>query len=216
MYIEHHYPFPVLPLPYPLNGLEPCIHYQNLCLHHGTLYRKYVEKLNFLLCKYPAFHSWNLEELIFHQNKLPESIRADIVHNAGGVFNHQIFFQSLGKGHPNVGYPLQQAIVNTYGSFASFTKEFYQAAVKFKGSGYLWLVCNEKGNLSIVPTNNQETTIPFNLYPLIGIDLYEHAYYPQYLSDRELYISNAIQLINWDYANGEYILCLKQAKLSET
>lgn len=213
MFVDLNYPFVVIPLSYHVDALEPCLDRDNLCIHHDVIYRKYVERLNFILSKYPAYQTWNLEELIFNQNLLPSNIRNDVVKNAGGVYNHQIYFYSLSKNKPMLpNYAILRAIENTYGSFSSFINELYKVALAVFGSGYVWIVSDEKGIISIIPTQNQDTTVLLNLCPIIGIDLWEHAYFLKYHANREQYITNILQIINWEYANLEYIECLKQSE----
>lgn len=212
MYIDYHYPFPVLALPYSLDSINCFIEKSNLCIHYQKIYQKYVENLNLIIAKYPYLKSWNIEELIFYQNELPKIDRNDIVKNAGGVYNHQIYFSSISPVKTLPSPALQAAINQSFTNIDVFLQSFYKACNEFSGFGFVFVCTDGYGKIIIVPTSLYDTTITLNLYPLIGIDLFEHAYYPKYVNNKKEYISNFIKFINWNYASDEFEKCLTNAK----
>ena len=152
----------------------------------------------------------SLDEILFNSNLLPENISKDISFFAGGVYNHQIYFESMGKKNsPLSNCPLKEKLTLTFGSLENFLTEFKKMSLGFKGSGYVYLVCNEHNELSIFSVINQDTTVPFNLCPLMCIDLCEHAYINDFGTDKEKYIDTFISLINWDMVSKKYNECLK-------
>ena len=202
--MPNHYPFELLDLPYPTDALEPFIDEKTVIIHHTKHQKKYVETLNKILEPYPEYHLWPLEKLIINYNLLPLKIQNDLINNAGGVFNHNIYFYLMGKSEIEPNGILFQAIKNQFGSVEAFKEKFRQEALSQFGSGYAWLATDCYGKLSIEKTSNQNTIIPKRLYPVLVIDVWEHAYYLKYQNRRDEYFDNWYQVINWGKAQSAY------------
>ncbi len=206
---EETYPFRLRPLPYPANSLSPFINQETLLLHHGKHLAKYVEELNKALKPYPKYHNWPLTRLLENIILLPREIQTPVLNNGGGVYNHNLYFNAMAppgskaqKGH------LIDRIKIDFSSPEDFYILFKEKALEVFGSGYTWLAA--KGSaLKILNTPNQNTVLPLGLYPLFLIDVWEHAYYLQYQNRRGEYIDNFFKLINWQYANANYLNSLK-------
>ena len=191
-------------LPYPYNALEPDIWAEIVDIHYNKHYLNYLNKLNEALNKSDYDYSYSLEEIPKHIEEFPLPNRGDILYNAGGVLNHDLYFKSMNKNKSNPKGNLLNKINAQYGNFESFRKDFMDRARHLVGSGYTFLVSNDKGDLLIVNMINQETPISYNLIPLFTIDLWEHAYYLEYKNDRDSYIENFWNKANFDYANNKY------------
>ncbi|MBR0597743.1 superoxide dismutase [Sinanaerobacter chloroacetimidivorans] len=193
--------FAVQPLPYGYDALEPYIDEWTLRVHHDVLYRRYVENLNKALEKYPQYCGYTLEELILNVDSLPPEIQTPVFHNAGGVYNHQLYFETMQPAPSREPQgPLAEAINQCFRSFGGFKEAFTRKALDVFGSGYAWLAINHVGMLEITSTANQTTVLTLNMYPLIGIDVWEHAYFCQYSAERENYINSWFQVANWQMA----------------
>lgn len=193
---QTHYPFVLPPLPYDYDALQPELDAKTLYFHHDKHFAAYVEKLNDLLAPYPAYQGWTLEKLCLDWQKLPEKIRQDVRNNAGGVYNHDLYFKTL---HPlpvtMPGAALMKAIYRDYGSLTQLKAALKAAALGHFGSGWAWLVTDKTGRLSVGSTANQNTPLPF--LPLLCCDMWEHAHYLQYQNRREEYFENWWRLIDW-------------------
>ena len=208
--MNNHYPFELMPLPYGYDALEPYIDTKTMQLHHDKHLGTYVNNLNAALKDYPQFHDWTLEQLLYYSNRLPENIRTAVLHNGGGVYNHNFFFENLvpstQTGAPSGG--LLDAINNKFGSIDNFKNQFKTQALAVFGSGYTWLVLNKNGELEIINLADQDTVIPLNTCPIIGIDVWEHAYYLKNYNVRADYIDNWFKVLNWQQAVQNYQKCL--------
>lgn len=202
------YKFINIPLPYAYNAMEPYIDEKTMRLHHDKHLQTYIDNLNKTLSKYPQFQSWSLEQLIVNVPSLPKDIQTAVSNNAGGVYNHQFYFSNLANPAPPqaVGM-LGEAISKEFGSFASFQKQFQEAGLSVFGSGYAWLVVNAVGALMIMTTANQDTPLPLGLYPLLNLDVWEHAYYLKHYNVRADYIDDWFHVVNWENANKNYMRC---------
>ena len=200
------YPFKMMPLPFGVNQLSPYIDGRTVRVHYGRLYRKYVETLNELVSETPELKNKTLEEILSEPEKIPEKKRTKIMRNAGGVYNHQIYFSCLGRRGDTLPPPkLRFALNASFGSFEDFVQKFSEAALSVFGSGYAWLVSGEKGNLMIVTTANQETPLEHGLKPIFCCDVWEHAYFLQYLNQRADYVKSFFNVINWRAAEANLI-----------
>ena len=189
--------FELIQLPYAANALEPVISKETIEFHHGKHLQTYVNNLNNLI-QGTKFENATLEQIVAESD-------GAIFNNAGQTLNHNLYFTQFppyGGGRPTGA--LAKAIDATWGSFENFQKEFVAAGTGLFGSGWVWLVSDNKGNLSIIKTSNQDTPITLNLIPVIGIDLWEHAYYLRYQNNRENYIDNWFNVVNWDKALSNY------------
>ncbi len=191
--MNEHYPFVNPPLPYPYDALEPYIDEKTMMLHHDRHLQTYIDNLNSTLKNYPQYQSLSLEQLLFHIDCLPKEIQESVKNNAGGVFNHLLYFSTL--NHIDQPDQLLGNILNTFGSFEEFEKQFTSAALSVFGSGYAWLVYDPYGNLTIFTTKNQDTPIPFGFYPVLNLDVWEHAYYLKHYNKRADYIHDWFSLL---------------------
>jgi Fe-Mn family superoxide dismutase len=211
-----HYPFKLLPLPYEYSALEPFIDKLTMEIHHDRHLRTYVNNLNAALKPYPAFHSRSIERLIKNAAQLPETIRTDVLHNAGGVYNHEFYFANLkpAKTESKLSPKLESAIDKTFGSYCNFRTEFKTAALGVFGSGYACLAVNGSGGLFIKTPANQDTVLPQNLRPVMLIDVWEHAYYLKHYNVREDYIDAWFSVVNLTKASENFerqIICLPES-----
>jgi len=193
---NNHYPFPKIPLPYPYNALEPFIDTRTMTIHHDRHYGTYVDNLNKYLETKPKWQNLSLEELIINHSR-DEQIR----HNAGGVYNHQIFFAGMRPGTSQIVIGLTgrllQSIQRDFGSVEKMRELFFSTALGVFGSGYAWLAAYPNGRLCIVATANQDTPLTVGLKPLMCIDVWEHAYYLKHQNQRDKYIQDFWHLVDW-------------------
>lgn len=194
------YPFPIQPLPYGYEALEPYISQSTLYYHHDKHYKTYVENLNKALEGYPQFHHTPLVELLCNLDKIPAEIRTEVQHNGGGVYNHQLYFNSMSKPTEGANLPhgeLSEQIEANFGSFSAFQAKLKQASLGQFGSGYGWLVY-DNGALKITQTPNQNIPPLWCEQPLLPIDVWEHAYYLDYQNRRGDYIDGFFAVIDWE------------------
>ena len=186
------------PLPYDYSALEPHIDTQTMQLHHDKHHAAYVNNLNAALEKHPEIAGKSPEELIRDLNNVPEDIRAAVRNNGGGHVNHTMFWnimQPNGGGEPTGA--LASAIKEAFGSFEDFKQQFNDAGVKRFGSGWTWLVRTADGKLAVVSTPNQDNPISEGHYPIMGNDVWEHAYYLKYQNRRPEYLAAWWNVVNW-------------------
>jgi Fe-Mn family superoxide dismutase len=196
-------------LPYPHDALEPFIDARTMEIHHAKHHATYVEKLNAALAKHPEIAEMPLETLLTDLAKVPEDIRMAVRNHGGGHLNHSMFWRtmcppalSLSKGGPDGA--LVKTLTDTFGSFDAFKEKFSAAAAGHFGSGWAWLVKNGKEKMEIVTTANQDTPLAQNMTPLLGLDVWEHAYYLKYQNRRAEYIENWWHVVNWDEVEKRY------------
>ncbi|MCL6480371.1 MAG: superoxide dismutase [Firmicutes bacterium] len=192
------------PLPYPFDALEPYIDARTMEIHHGKHHATYVNNLNKALEAYPDLQRLTVEQLLADLNRLPESIRTAVRNNGGGHWNHTLFWQIMKKG--GGGEPrgdLAEAIKQTFGSFADFKSKFSAAALNRFGSGWAWLFLKE-GKLVVDSTPNQDNPILDGGQPIMGLDVWEHAYYLKYQNRRAEYIEAWWNVVNWDAIAEQY------------
>lgn len=198
-------PFKLAPLPYSYDALEPYIDAQTMEIHYLKHHGAYVTKLNEAINKHPELKSKSLEELLINVNKLPQDIRQTVRNNGGGHYNHSLFWSYMGKDRGSVPKgKLKADIDKTFGSFDSFKKSFKETALGRFGSGWAWLVKDSNGNLKIISTPNQDSPIMFGLKPILGLDVWEHAYYLKYQNKRADYIDAWWNVVNWNLIEKEY------------
>jgi Fe-Mn family superoxide dismutase len=185
-------------LPYDFAALEPHIDAQTMQIHHGKHHQAYINNLNTALEKHPDLQSKSVEELCRGINSVPEAIRTAVRNNGGGHWNHSQFWKWMGPGAG--GAPtgaLGSAINSAFASFDKFKEEFAKAAVGRFGSGWAWLI-DEGGKLSIVSTPNQDNPLMEGKRPILGIDVWEHAYYLKYQNRRPDYVAAWWNVVNWN------------------
>jgi Fe-Mn family superoxide dismutase len=200
-------PFTLPPLPFPSDALEPNIDKQTMEIHHGKHHAAYVNNLNKALESAPALANKSLEELLANSLAIvPEAIKTPVRNNAGGHHNHTLFWDILnpaGKpGTTPVGQ-LASAINSTFGGFDGFKEKLTAAATGRFGSGWAWLV-KKGGKLEIISTANQDSPIMDGSYPVIGLDVWEHAYYLKYQNRRPDYIAAWWNVVNWKVADERF------------
>ena len=185
------------PLPYDFGALEPHIDTQTMQIHHGKHHATYVTNLNAALEKYPDLQSKKVEDLLSDLSKVPEDIRTPVRNNGGGHMNHTMFWQIMG---PNAGGEpsgaLADALKASFGAFSAFKEQFAKAGVGRFGSGWAWLI-NTSGKLSIESTPNQDNPIMEGKRAILGLDVWEHAYYLKYQNRRADYIAAWWNVVNW-------------------
>jgi Fe-Mn family superoxide dismutase len=192
------------PLPYAYTALEPYIDARTMEIHHGKHHNAYVTNLNAAV-QGTAFESKSVEELLRDIVALPETIRTAVRNNGGGHANHTLFWNTLsaqGGGAP-VG-KLADAIVATFGSVDAFKEKFETAAKTRFGSGWAWLVVNADKSLSVISTANQDSPLMDGQMPILGLDVWEHAYYLHYQNRRPDYVSAFWNVVDWDAVNVNY------------
>ncbi|MBL1228907.1 superoxide dismutase [Enterococcus sp. BWB1-3] len=188
-------------LPYAYDALEPNIDSETMHLHHDKHHNTYVTNLNAAIEKYPELGEKSVEELIAAIDSIPEDIRTAVRNNGGGHANHSFFWEIMspnGGGEPTGA--IKDAIDEAFGSFDTFKEEFKAAATGRFGSGWAWLVVNN-GKLEIMSTPNQDSPLMKGKTPVLGLDVWEHAYYLKYKNVRPDYIAAFWNVINWDKIN---------------
>ena len=193
----------LLKLPYAYDALEPFIDAKTMEIHHGKHHQTYVDKLNKALEKYPELQTKAVEELLKNLESVPEDIRTQVRNHGGGHWNHSFFWQILKKDIEPTGEILN-IINNDFESFDNFKAEFSNKAVSVFGSGWCWLVLN-KGKLEIVTTANQDSPISQGKIPVLGLDVWEHAYYLKYQNRRQEYIDAFWKIIDWEKVNDIFL-----------
>jgi len=197
-------PFTVPPLPYAYDALEPFIDARTMEIHHDKHHAAYVANLNKAVAEYPDVAKMSVEDMLKNLNAIPEKIRTAVRNNGGGHFNHSLFWQMLKMDGGEPTGTLAKAINSVFGNFPTFKEEFSKAAIGQFGSGWAWLVIDRNKQLSIEPTANQDSTISQGKQPLLGIDVWEHAYYLKYQNRRPEYVAAFFHVINWDFVAERY------------
>ena len=192
-------PFKLPPLPYAFDALEPHIDARTMEIHHDRHHAAYVANLNKAVAGHAKLESWSIAQIVRNLDEVPEAVRVAVRNNGGGHYNHSLFWQMMKKG--GGGQPkgaLANAIDKKFGSFDKFKEEFTGAATKVFGSGWAWLVADGT-SLQVVSTPNQDSPLTRGPIPLLGIDVWEHAYYLKYQNKRADYINAFYHVINWDF-----------------
>jgi Fe-Mn family superoxide dismutase len=186
-------------LPYDFNALEPYIDARTMEIHHGKHHQAYIDNLNKALEKAPALQGKTLEEIVGDLDSAPEGVRTAIRNHGGGHYNHSLFWKVMtgGGGGQPVGEFLER-INSSFGSFDAFKEKFAQAAITRFGSGWGWLSVDGKGGLVVHSTANQDTPLMEGFKPILGVDVWEHAYYLLYQNRRAEYVENFWNVINWE------------------
>jgi Fe-Mn family superoxide dismutase len=198
-------PYELPALPYAHNALEPFIDEQTMQIHHGKHHQTYVNNVNAALEKHPELQGKPIEQLIADLNAIPEDIRTAVRNNGGGHANHALFWQVMG---PNAGGSptgkVAEAINAKFGSFDAFKEAFAKAATTRFGSGWAWLIKTGEGGVDVVSTPNQDSPLMEGKTPILGIDVWEHAYYLKYQNKRPDYITAWWNVVNWDAVNARF------------
>jgi Fe-Mn family superoxide dismutase len=191
--------FTLPPLPYDYSALEPHIDTQTMQIHHDKHHAAYVNNLNAALESYSDLQNATIEELLSNINDVPEAIRMAVRNNGGGHANHTMFWEIMG---PNSGGApsgaLAQAINQAFGDFNSFKQKVNDAGTKRFGSGWAWLVTDQSGKLQVISSANQDSPFMDGQTPILGVDVWEHAYYLKYQNRRPDYLNAWWNTVNWD------------------
>ena len=193
------YPFELPDLGYDHAALEPHIDARTMDIHHGRHHQAYTNNLNAALANHPDLHGLSGEALLSDLSAIPEAIRAAVRNNGGGFVNHNLFWQVMAPGGASApSGALSEAIDGAFGSFADFKTLLQNKAVTQFGSGWGWLVVGAEGGLEVVSTANQDSPISNGSTPILGVDVWEHAYYLNYQNRRPDYLSAWWNVVNWD------------------
>jgi Fe-Mn family superoxide dismutase len=191
-------PHTLPPLPYPHDALEPHIDAQTMQIHHGKHHQAYVNNLNAALDKHPELHQKPLDALLGGLAAVPDDIRTAVRNNGGGHHNHSLFWTVMApKAGGEPGGPLGDAIKRAFGDFASFKTQFGSAATTRFGSGWAWLVVTKEKGLAVTSTANQDSPVMDGAAPVLGLDVWEHAYYLKYQNRRPDYVAAWWSVVNW-------------------
>ena len=195
--------FTLPPLPYAYDALNPYIDTETMTLHHDKHHGGYVKNLNEAIASQPQLQGQSIEELLMNLDTVPEDIRTTVRNNGGGHANHIMYWSIMtpdGQAEPTG--EIAEAINNTFGDFATFQDEFNTAGKKQFGSGWTWLVMNSDGTLEVISTPNQDSPFLTGQYPIMGNDVWEHAYYLNYQNKRGDYLDAWWNVVNWDEVNN--------------
>ena len=188
------YPFALPSLAYDYDALEPYIDKETMHFHFDKHFNAYITNLNSALEKHPETHGLTLEEMLKNLSELPVDIQNAVRNNGGGAYNHDLFFTTMSAKH---NQEVPEEIVAGFGSVEAFKEKMKTAAMTRFGSGFAWLVKTPEGALDIISTPNQDTPLEQGLTPILGLDVWEHAYYLKYQNLRGDYIDNWFKVIDW-------------------
>ena len=207
----------ILPeLPYSTHSLEPFYDKATLEIHHRKHHAGYVTKLNETMRSYPEMADKSVEELLSNLYSLPAEIRVSVAHNGGGHANHSLFWRTMEpKNDRNTFGALAEAIPASFGTFKNFKEKFTQLSVEFFGSGWTWLSVGLKGQMLLSNTQNQESPLSRGVQPILGLDLWEHAYYLKFQNRRIDWIESWWNLVNWREVSDLYARIVAGATLQE-
>ena len=201
--------FSLPPLPYDYAALEPYIDRETMQFHHDRHHAAYVRNLNAAVDKHPEFKSLSAAQLIQQLDNLPEDIRTTVRNNGGGHLNHSMFWEIMspnGGGAPTGA--IATAINQAFGNFDAFKQAFNNAGKKRFGSGWAWLVLDSNNQLQVISTSNQDSPLMQGMFPIMGNDVWEHAYYLTYRNRRGDYLEAWWNVVNWDEVNRRYAQAL--------
>ena len=197
------YELPVLGYAY--DALEPYIDAKTMEIHYIKHHQTYINKLNEALAKHPQWQEVPLDELLQRLSEIPEDIRTAVRNHGGGHANHTFFWQCMTpKASKAPSGKLAQEIDNTFGSFDEFKKKFNEAAVSVFGSGWAWLVIDSNKKLKVIATPNQDSPLSLGMIPLLGLDVWEHAYYLKYQNRRPEYIDGWWNVVHWNFVEQQF------------
>jgi superoxide dismutase, Fe-Mn family len=207
--------FELPPLKFAFNALEPAIDARTMEIHHDRHHATYITNLNKALESAPEFYDHSIEDILRNLNKIPENIRVAVRNNGGGHHNHTLFWDFLTPGGAKMpAGALAKDIDTTFGSFNAFVEKFSSAAVSRFGSGWAWLVSDGSKKLQVYSTANQDSPLMDGHTPVLGLDVWEHAYYLNYQNRRADYVKAFWGVVNWDMVTREYEKALKGEKVS--
>lgn len=188
-------------LPYEYDELEPHLDAKTMEIHHTKHHQGYVDKLNAALEGHDELKSKNIRKLLTEIQEVPEDIKQAVINNGGGHANHSLFWEVMSPQGGNPVGEILEAINSKWGDFGTFKEEFKKAALTRFGSGWAWLVVNKNGELEIISTANQDSPLMTGNKPILGLDVWEHAYYLNYQNKRPDYVDAFFNVINWTQVN---------------
>lgn len=194
-------------LDYAYDALEPFIDKETMQIHHTKHHQTYVDKLNAVLEKYPELQEKKVEELLSDLNSLPADIKQAVINHGGGHANHSMFWKQLKKEGGKPSEKLMKAFVEQLG--ADYHEKWMNMAMAHFGSGWIWVCVNKNKKLEMITTKNQDSPISLGLKPIMGDDLWEHAYYLKYQNKRKDYLEALNKITNWDFVNQLYEEAIK-------
>jgi Fe-Mn family superoxide dismutase len=197
-------PFTLPPLPYAYDALEPSFDAETMHLHHDKHHQAYVNNLNNAVAAYPDLKMKTVEELVANLSSVPDAVRTAVRNNGGGHANHSFWWPTLGKGGAAPTGELAKAINAKFGSVAGLEDKLIAASLSVFGSGWAWLATGPDGTLAIETTPNQDSLLSVGHKPVLGIDVWEHAYYLKYQNRRADYVKAYFQVVNWDAASAKF------------
>jgi superoxide dismutase, Fe-Mn family len=197
-------PFKLPALPYGYDALEPNFDAETMHLHHDKHHQAYVNNLNIAVAAHPELASKSVEELVADLSSVPEAVRTAVRNSGGGHANHSFWWPTLGKGGAAPTGELAKAIDAKFGSLSAFQEQLSKAAMGVFGSGWAWLAKQPDGTVAIETTPNQDSVLALGHKPVLGIDVWEHAYYLKYQNRRADYVKAYFQVLNWDYVSGQF------------
>lgn len=202
-------------LPYAYDALEPYVDAETMKIHHTKHHQGYTNKYNAALAEYPELQKKSVVELLEDLDQLPAAIRSTVRNNGGGYYNHALFWKMMipnSSGVPTGA--LAKKINETFGSFDAFKDEFSKAAVTVFGSGWAWLVIDGKHQIKIMVTPQQDPVLLHGFQPILGLDVWEHAYYLKHQNKRPDYVAAWWNVVNWNYAEELYQKALAGEKVT--
>lgn len=202
-------PFKPISLPYSYNALSPHIDAATMKEHYDKHYKTYIRNLNKAIKGYKPLQSLEIDQILSDLSKVPEKIRDDVRNNGGGYYNHSLFWLMM-EPNRTLTLPsgkLRNDIIRDFGSYRDFKNEFTKLAKAHFGSGWIWLVKNGR-KLEIMNTPNQDTPIMDGKMPLLGLDIWEHAYYIKYKSDKMSYVRAWWNVVNWEWIAAKYMMAI--------
>ncbi len=197
--------FTVPSLPYDYSALEPTIDTETMHLHHDKHHAAYVNNLNTALKDQPEWQNRRIEDILRNINQVPEAVRTAVRNNGGGHYNHTMFWEIMapgGSGQPTGS--LGDAVNSTFGGVDALKEQVNDAGAKRFGSGWAWLVMDQGGRLTVISTANQDCPLMDGQFPLLGVDVWEHAYYLKYQNHRPDYLKAWWNVVNWDAVSKRY------------
>jgi len=200
--------FKLPPLGYDYDALEPHIDAETMKIHHDKHHAAYVARLNSAVAAAPGLEKKSIEDILAALDSAPEAVRKDLRNHGGGHYNHTLFWQMLKKGGGKPAGELAKALDGAFGSLDKFHEQLSDAAMKVFGSGWAWLVLRDK-KLVIESSPNQDTPIMTGGVPLLGLDVWEHAYYLKYQNRRADYVKAFANVVNWDFVSSRYAAAAK-------
>ncbi len=195
----------LMPLPYPTDALSPIINSQTVEIHHDKHHATYLNNLNTILAEFPGQIDWDVEKILLNLNIFPESKRQALINNAGQVYNHDLYWNSMQGGEQKFELsPELGKAIDKFESYENFKELWKQAGLTQFGSGWVWLVTDDKGELFIEKTSNADSPFIHGKKPLMTMDVWEHAYYLDYQNKRADYIDGWFTLVNWSKVSQRY------------